>query len=953
MPSSINTNKQISQPIKHRNSSSYPNTPVKSISHNFNNVKSSKAVTGKPSSFSTLKRLSPISVLKQKKISFTYLRYHFEFFYNSKYHSFSWLGELSSEKYVSLSLIGQGQFGGVATVSSKQYPDISSRERVIKTIKIQPLLSPRHPITDCFTEELNILAALDLPSIPRFFGFFSKNPQFNKPRRIPKVNELSLEALDPVLLPLNALNALPSETKSLSVLTENKKRISLTGTKSDAQVVKISKIGINVASDMTKKKTVAGSTHSYSSSSTATTPKRDIKFPKRNLSDSKCRESPALNSPSCTASPRAADLRMKAVVSSSFPVDRQISKTKQNDKNNFLENMSSTIPCNIFETENVEILMETIPGRTVMSLLDESMTLSHKPLPELLVVYIIRTLCQTLHHAHCRGIVHKDVKAENLILRDATHKWGSLPVASLPPSIGNSLALVDWGLSESLRQRPSTFRPPARMQSSNPCSSGDTGTCPESAILPEQSLWSCFLPAGSTSYMAPEVFDVTPFEKESLPSLSSTSGCTNFSDVSDCWSVGVLSTFLLYGRFPFEGNSKDAAIDSIKNSALTLPPASLPNISTPDVSPLALDFIRRLLVRDTERRLLMSEALLHPWLAKPHFKVDGLHFMAHLDPVAIMHQVHKFAIESSPIQRALQELVVRRVPSPFFPLAILILNHYDSNMDGYLSRSDIRRFLSHLTHPTANSAIFDQGSSSSGIERIISNLFAIQPCPSSSLRTLANLSPSLLDRIRGCEMESILPTLPAFGDTSPTKPLAPPSICCAPSAVRLISQANFNVGRPPYLPSSMNMDELINSNTPTTATSMAGANSSRRTFANFSSAPSVPPPLPPISISSNSAAATPISWGTGLGFSSLCALTTDKTPHELLDYSREVFNILSKGKERISKCEWKVLFPIFVHVNKNGEKQVDDDDGEGFYIPKWLKENDINFDEFHNLVWGN
>jgi serine/threonine protein kinase len=91
----------------------------------------------------------------------------------------------------------------------------------------------------------------------------------------------------------------------------------------------------------------------------------------------------------------------------------------------------------------------------------------------------------------------------------------------------------------------------------------------------------------------------------------------SYDKLCDLWSLGVMVFLFLSGSHPFSGPNNQAIFDAILRAD---PDFSLPVWHT--VSPLALDFVRRTLVRSPLHRLSAAQALSHPWFQP---ELDRIH----------------------------------------------------------------------------------------------------------------------------------------------------------------------------------------------------------------------------------------------------------------------------------------------------------------------------------------
>uniref|UniRef100_M4C2C7 Protein kinase domain-containing protein n=1 Tax=Hyaloperonospora arabidopsidis (strain Emoy2) TaxID=559515 RepID=M4C2C7_HYAAE len=168
-------------------------------------------------------------------------------------------------------------------------------------------------------------------------------------------------------------------------------------------------------------------------------------------------------------------------------------------------------------------------------------------------VHVARSLLSAIQHMHERGVVHRDLKPENMLLAVSPRR-GQKTVSDVPLNI----KIIDFGFAKVLKQ-------------------GATS--------------SSFL--GTGGYLAPEILLRQPYNAS-----------------VDMWSFGVLTYLLLCGRLPFAATTQIRPNQSIQ----MLYRLTFPKRYWHGVSPLAIDFVQRVLVLDPSARLTASEALNHPWL---------------------------------------------------------------------------------------------------------------------------------------------------------------------------------------------------------------------------------------------------------------------------------------------------------------------------------------------------
>jgi serine/threonine protein kinase len=87
----------------------------------------------------------------------------------------------------------------------------------------------------------------------------------------------------------------------------------------------------------------------------------------------------------------------------------------------------------VYETENTAYVVMESYEKTLSSLLQTA-----RPLPRELVVTLMEQLLHGISHLHSRGVMHRDLKLENIML----HKTEN----------GARLVIIDMGMAEHFQQ---------------------------------------------------------------------------------------------------------------------------------------------------------------------------------------------------------------------------------------------------------------------------------------------------------------------------------------------------------------------------------------------------------------------------------------------------------------------------------------------------------------------
>eukprot|EP00927_Polykrikos_kofoidii_P063301 TRINITY_DN5810_c0_g2_i1.p1 TRINITY_DN5810_c0_g2~~TRINITY_DN5810_c0_g2_i1.p1 ORF type:complete len:674 (-),score=96.25 TRINITY_DN5810_c0_g2_i1:149-2170(-) len=200
--------------------------------------------------------------------------------------------------------------------------------------------------------------------------------------------------------------------------------------------------------------------------------------------------------------------------------------------------------------ENIYLIMERAAGGELQQVLQQERK-AGRHLSERWVASVIRQCLSAISYVHSMGIIHKDLKCENILL---LHEVDVSDTSSQPHAV-----LIDLGIAELF-----------------------------SARLGRRA--RCTVVAGTPTHMAPEVWR------------------GNFGPVADVWSLAVVQFELLSGELPFFCNSPNSATEWIRLHKQG-PNWSLLSRTTSAARALC----QRMLCPDDRMRPTAQQCLSHVW----------------------------------------------------------------------------------------------------------------------------------------------------------------------------------------------------------------------------------------------------------------------------------------------------------------------------------------------------
>ncbi|XP_042497955.1 serine/threonine-protein kinase D6PKL1-like [Macadamia integrifolia] len=271
-----------------------------------------------------------------------------------------------------------------------------------------------------------------------------------------------------------------------------------------------------------------------------------------------------------------------------------------------------------FETEKFSCLvMEFCPGGDLHALRQRQ---PGKYFPEHAARFYVAEVLLALEYLHMLGIIYRDLKPENVLVRDDGHIMLSdfdlsLRCAVCPTLVKSSNTEMDSGKNSGYCVQPSCIEPSCVIQPSciqptcfvprflsskskkekkaKPKNEVYNQVSPLPELIAEPTSARSMSFVGTHEYLAPEIIK----------------GEGHGSAV-DWWTFGIFLYELLFGKTPFKGSGNRATLFNVVGQPLRFP-------ESPTVSFAARDLIRGLLVKEPQHRLAYkrgaTEVKQHPF----------------------------------------------------------------------------------------------------------------------------------------------------------------------------------------------------------------------------------------------------------------------------------------------------------------------------------------------------
>jgi len=276
---------------------------------------------------------------------------------------------------------------------------------------------------------------------------------------------------------------------------------------------------------------------------------------------------------------------------------------------------------------------------------------------------LMQEVASALAFLHGVGVIHADLKPENLLLCSKKKSNGTIKI-------------IDFGCAVVNDENNQT---------------GEVDIWHRQMYHGEDRISPSHSSTGTTAYWSPE-----RFHKGNVPDAK-----------SDLWSVGIILFIMLCGVHPFDltGTSTDEEIEERIKQNPNPPIGSL----TKHLSPSAVDLIKKLMTKDSYKRMTAQEMLSHPWIrgvtASKSKMVDSDKKLSRFKELRQKLEAGIFAILVAHGNRtATLSEAVFKTDDDHTDIMKRAFEAFDSEGKGFVSPEDLGRVVGKLTNSQLSSS---------------------------------------------------------------------------------------------------------------------------------------------------------------------------------------------------------------------------------------------------------